>query len=76
MTPEAFEALLRRELKARDAQRRSRIGDQAARDAADGAFVNAVMEAAGFPVSEDTAEAVRKGARMRRLNEAAAFGDE
>ncbi|HTX49207.1 MAG TPA: hypothetical protein VME40_07440 [Caulobacteraceae bacterium] len=76
MTPEAFEALLRRELKARDAQRRSRIGDQAARDAADGAFVNAVMQAAGLGTSEGAEQAVREGARMRRLNEAAAFGDE
>jgi hypothetical protein len=76
MTPEQFEALVRRELKTRDAQRRTRLGDQIAQAAADGAFINAVMTAAGFGASADAEEAVRKGARMRQLNEAAAFGDE
>ena len=76
MTPQEFEALLRRELKTRDAQRRARLGDQVAWDAADGTFVNTVMEAAGYTASADAVKAVRKGARSRRVNEAAAFGDD
>ncbi len=75
MTAEEFEALVRRELKARDARRRARPIDQVAYDAADGAFVSAVMQAAGFGVPAAAEKAVRKNRRVQRLNEAAAFGE-
>lgn len=73
MTPEEFEALLRSELAKRDNMRRSRPLDPVTYEAADLAFIGAVMLAAGFGEPEGAERAVRKTARRRRLNEERAF---
>lgn len=75
MTPEQFEALIRRELKTRDSRRRARLGDGLAYDEADQLCVNAIMEAAGYgEPDEDADRLVRRASRKRRANEDRAFG--
>jgi hypothetical protein len=75
VSPEQFEALVRRELAQRDARRRARIGDPYAQAEADQLFVNAVMGAAGHPPSAEGVKVLARARRARRLNEEAAFGD-
>lgn len=76
VTAEAFERLVREQLAERDRQRRARLMDVTAYEAADSAFVAKVMEAAGFKVPEHAEKAVRRGRRAAAVNEAAAFGDD
>ncbi len=76
MPPDVFEALLRHELRERDAKRRLRLGDPVAYAAADQECVNAVMEAAGYGEPDEAAEKpVRRGRRAARANEERAFGE-
>jgi hypothetical protein len=76
VTAAEFEAIVRRELKTRDAAKRTRLFDQAAYDAADAALIAAVMKAAGLEVADDTKKTVRRSRRAAAKNVAAAFGDE
>lgn len=75
MSPDEFEALLRRELQQRDTRRRARLGDPEAQAEADQLLVNAVMTAAGHAEPEDSERVLTKARRARRRNEDAAFGE-
>ena len=75
MTPEEFEALLRAELARRDNTRRSRPLDPATYEAADTAFLAAVMTAAGFGEPEGAEKSAARTRRRRRVNEDRAFGE-
>jgi hypothetical protein len=66
VSAEEFEQLVRRELAARDKQRRARLMDPANYEQADSAFVAAVMTAAGFAVPADAEKAPATGSRSRR----------
>jgi hypothetical protein len=72
---EAFEQTVRTALAERDRQRRARIMDPANYQAADSAFVAAVMTAAGYEVPDHAAKTVRRGRRAAAENQAAAFGE-
>lgn len=73
MSPEEFEALIRRELAQRDSRRRARLGDHVAQTAADQMCVDAIMQAAGYGPSEDSKKVLAKAARRAKVNEDAAF---
>ena len=70
---EAFEALVREELAKRDRQRRARIMDPLNYEAADAAFIAAVLAGAGFKIPEHAEKTIRRGRRAAAVNEAAAF---
>jgi hypothetical protein len=74
MTPAEFATVVRRELKARDAARKTRLFDQATWDAADSAFIKAITAAIGLEAPEPVEKTVAKGRQARAKNEAAAFG--
>lgn len=75
ITSAEFEATLTRELSQRDSRRRARLGDGVALGAADREFIRAVMRAAGYDVPEED-RADRRAARVAKISEAAAFGDD
>jgi hypothetical protein len=75
VSPQEFDALVRRELAARDNRRRLRLFDAAAYEEADRLFVNAVAEAAGFGPSGDAEKTVRRSRRAARASEDRAFGE-
>lgn len=73
MTPEQFEALIRRELAERDRRRRARIGDPLVYAEADHLCVNAVMLAAGYGPPSEGEKVIRKARRARQVHEDMAF---
>lgn len=74
MTPDEFEALIRREMAERDKRRRARLGDAIAYAEADRLCADAIMQAAGFAPPADSEKVARKARRARQANEDAAFG--
>ncbi len=76
MTPAEFATVVRRELKVRDAARKSRLFDQAVWDAADAAFIKAITAAIGLEVPEPVEKTVVRARRTAKKNTAAAFGDD
>jgi hypothetical protein len=72
MSPEQFEAVVRRALRERDSRRRARLGDPNVYALADQEAVTAIMGAAGYG-EPDPARPVRKAARRTRANEDRAF---
>lgn len=75
MSPQDFEALIRRELAARDKRRRARLGDALAYAEADQLCVNTLMEAAGYGAPAEGEKVIRRARRARRMNEDEAFGE-
>jgi hypothetical protein len=73
MTPAEFETVCRRELKARDAMRKSRLFDQAVWDEADRVFIKAVAAAAGLEMPEPPPAVVKARRTRAKKNEDAAF---
>ena len=76
MTREGFESLIREQLAARDKKRRSRLHDPNVIAEADGTFVAAVMQAAGYAEPEATQETKTRARRAAKRNTEAAFGDD
>lgn len=73
MTPAEFDTIVRRQLKIRDAAKRSRLFDTVAYEAADAQFIKVISEATGITVADEIPKTIRRARRAAATNQAAAL---